>query len=421
MFSIKWLISPIRIVFIFFGLQILLWFFLFPEYPTLPNGEPRSHNLDAQILYFGLLLVFIISIKFGQSIPKRTVNQHFCPSYNNRIDHNIFYAIGKISFWLGLLLNLWQLFFIFINPRLFLLLLRPYGQNQLARKMHEENISFIPSLSWLLLVSIVIFSLYYFKLPSKDKRKIILVLYIVVAMLFLMLFSIVGMTRQASIVGIIVILGAWAMSFPSDAKIKIIPVVILVLFIIVYFFMGAAMRMGGIKAALTQKEIYRLVWVEFIEKYTPGELNNTFIMLSYPTDISRNWLYATMFARFTPDYFSPPRYLNTINSLGLWYWQFSWFSIPFAAMMGILIGKNFKEAELTGFAPGWSTFFYLISLPVLITMTRVNSFFLQSYLIPFLFLFIARVLLLIINPTHLLKYQNEIFKRQRTTFNKYES
>ena len=153
--------------------------------------------------------------------------------------------------------------------------------------------------------------------------------------------------------------------------------------------------MAGTEGAFSPM-VYESAWAEFVEKYIPGELNNAFILLSYPTDISSNWLYATMFSQFNDSSFIPPRYLYTMNNLAIWYWQFGGRSFLVATVIGLLIGGTYGAAKRSQFVLGWSSIFYLVFLPAIYTMIRVNAFFLHYFVVPIIFLTGARILWLVL-------------------------
>lgn len=382
----RWLLSPLRVVFLLFGFQFLLWLVFFPDTPTLPGSEPKSHDLAAQMLFFILFLFFCLAIGAGQRLQKRSTSMHrVCPA-----GYGYFRSVGKLAFWIGSVSMIMQLGILIMQPDLLLLLLSPYGQNQLARIMHQESLPGIPTLSWLLIVPIAIFSHFWFNLPG-DKHRRSYLGYAVIALLLLFAYSIFGMARQAFFVGLFVILGAWSMQDEGRLRLKLAPLALVMLTGIITVLGGSAIRMAGLDGAFSSST-YERVWAEFIEEYLPGELNSAFITLSYPTDITKNWLFGTALNGLGPDSFSPSIYINTMNNLAHWYWQFGLLSFVVAAVIGLSVGAAYRNAQMVKFTPNWATYFYLISLPALFTMIRVNAFFLQYFLVPFLFLLAAYIM-----------------------------
>lgn len=385
MINSRWLYDPLKVVSVLFGLQFLFWLFFFPDTPTVPTGEPRSHNIVAQ-LFFGVLFILLFAGMFWGVASGSRYTTYRRPSSR---EQRLLLKVGKYSFWISTIAMATQLYIFIQDPSLVLLLGQPYGQNQLARMMHEASPAYIPTLAWLITLPIAIFSLFWFFTPKDSAFRKRPRAYTTLGLVQLLAYSTLGMSRQALLVGVILVAGAWGMANPK--RLRLVPTVVVILVLFAFIFVGSALRMAGLDGALSG-DTYAVVWADFVEKYLAGELNSAYIMLSYPTDVSRNWLYSTMFSRFAPDSFAPPYYLNTMNSLALWYWQFDWLSMVVTPLIGFGIGRLYLNARRRQFMPSYVTVLYLLTLPAVYTMIRVNSFFLPYFLVPVLFLLVSWVL-----------------------------
>jgi len=294
--------------------------------------------------------------------------------------------MGVCLFWFSLGCLLVMMWPVFDNPSLLWSFFDPYGQHKTSLEIHEFSLYGIPSLSQTWILSCAIFSQIYFQ--PKHYSPVIRIkagLFLLGLGVLVFLFSSLGMTRVQFITYILILVCGYLTS--EHRHIRLSTILSVGFAIILFVWLGQTFRTGSIIAFETAKSPFSLavqaeVWAELIEKYLPGEMNSALIMMTNIPDVERNWLYGTMFHRFG-DVASPDDgYFNTINSLGIWYWQFFYASPLIALIIGYFLGRIHTLAAGAGYKLGWANTLFFVALPGIPYMLRVNYFFLSSFIIP---------------------------------------
>jgi oligosaccharide repeat unit polymerase len=376
--------SPISILSIVFLTQYLLWFLFFPESPTVIDGEPRHQGLTSHIL---LIIIYICTI-LGMYLGSRTSIKSL--KKNIPISLIKFFEIAKFLFWISLIFNGIKFYDLIISPSLIFNIFEPYGTNKLHSDF-SESAPGISTLAMLWLFSAPIFSMIYFSSTKINYKNISFYFYFLMLVVFIV--STINMTRTVFIVLILLYFGGYLV-VRNYNKIKIRYLFYFVISILLIVWIGSILRTGIVLADAQGENIFSwsvqsILVSEFVEKYSSGELNNSLIMLTYDTDISKNYAYSTIFHAFTNP-FSPDRFLNTQLIFSLWYWQFGLIgSIIFSIIFGIIIGSCYNASKIYDEKGvlNFGLFLYLFAYPGFYMMSRINYYMLIYFLLPVLILF----------------------------------
>lgn len=397
MLSYKLLLNPFRGITIIFGVQWLLWLVFLPDTPTVANGEPKFYNIDSIflfVIYFALLLTGV----WVGSIPLRQKRNHLEPNLEYYL-----YIVGKIAFWLSLVVQFYR-YFPLINMSTLNLYLSAFGANLVHKQIQENSATGTATLATLWIVAAVIFAQMSFLPNISEERKKRARWYVWALCVETFFISFFESTRATWIYFMLIVLGAWLLV--QRPSIRANKVLISIMIALSFIWAGSMLRTGVAMAAkwnlsIVSSDVQIYIWNELSEKYLGGELNSAFILMSYPTDFTANWSYGTMFERFNGQSYIPPRYLNTLNALGMWYWQFGiWGGMITCVLTGFLLGKLHTYA-VTSSGLSWASCYFLVSFPGYFGITRTNYFFLWTFVVPLTaFIFFRFISIFNLNPKH---------------------
>ncbi len=380
-----------RAIPLIFGLQWLLWWFFLPDRPTVPTGEPKYYGLGSIALWGFYFYSLILGVWLGKRVMQ---SRRGCPNQHRGGDKYYLYGVAVVAFWVSFASQLYRYKSLLDLEAVLGILFTPYGQNKLAAYISEESPFGLASLGVLWIVSAVVFAQLCFdtEVSAWLKRRASFYLWGTGALTFI--YGLFEAARVSFITYALIVLGAFLLTRRLRLKVRTI---VLVVGMIGAWVWGGSLIRTGIDVAtrwnlpLLSPEVQSYLWSELAEKYLGGELNNALIMMSYPADVSSNWAYGTMIARWFPTY-GPPRYLNTNNILGLWYWQFGQIGGAVVSfVIGFGLGRLYRRAEDSPRGLSWASCYYLIAYPGFWGMTRINYFFLWSFVVPLVVLIGAQV------------------------------
>lgn len=358
--------------------QLTLWLAFFPETPSVPDGEPKEHSMSSISIWACLLLLFAGGISLGKNSLAGSSRRYVHPG---KCGLSGVLFVGWIAFGISFITLGIQLLPVIQEWSTLLLLSLPFGQNMLARMLHEASPFGVPTISTLNVLAMAVFASAALSPSIERKRRIWYGLVMLILLCLAFAYSIVLMTRQAFIYLLLqlfaaaVLVGRWRIRWPQIG--------LCVALLIGWVWIQGAIRMAGLENLSVEGGMTALD--ELAEKYLPGELNSTLILMTYPSDVTKNWLHGTMFSRFSPEGYMPSRSINTTSMFGHWYWQAGVLSPVLAVVMGFMIGLIFAFAKSTGFGLNFPTVFYLVTYPALVMSLRTNAFFLAPFLLPMLF------------------------------------
>lgn len=375
--SYKYILNPSFFLISLFSFQLFIWFAFFPEQPNVIDGNPRSTNGLAILQFFVMSLALFIGGIFGRSCTLSLSDNYLIISEKHA------YKIAKITFYISLFATLFKFSSFIVNPQDFLLILKPHGINKVHSELNDAAPG-VATLSLLWVFSSAIFGILKFRESSNLKY---VNRYFYCCLLLVFTYSVLNMSRTAFIVVLFTYLSAFLIEKRSNLPLNRVFFYTLLCF---SFYWGNALLRTGLvysdanNIGLFSLEVQLRLLTEFVEKYLAGELNNSFIMMSFETSVSNNFAYATAFS-FLSESFKPDYYLNTQNIFGFWYWQFGTIgSVLFVFMMSCMWGYTYSSMLKSSHCKGLISFQHLHFIFIfagLFNLTRINYYFLHYYLL----------------------------------------
>jgi oligosaccharide repeat unit polymerase len=374
---------------LFFG-QLVLWLLFFPEVSSVENGEPKVWNILSILFFCAVTLIIVAGALIGQiSVKANSSPSQLKPKTYYR------FAIGCLL--LSTAATLYKFQPILNDPSMLLLFLQPSGANMVYVAVSESDFG-VASLQTLWIIPAVILS---FLLYSGAHKKLKLFkLYYVLLVLDVLSVAAINSNRIAVINFMLV--SAVTYVYLKKPRLRVSRVAFAILMVLAVYWIGSLMRDGLVFAdennlSLFDSEVFLYIFKVFLEKYSVGELNNAFVIMEYVAD-AKNFAYATMFQRYFPAD-APLRNINTLNVIGIWYWQFGFLLVlPFALGFGLIVGALYKKSmyPANDLNIGALKVIYVLCFVGFFNILRVNYFFLQMFLVPFLLacLFFASSVLL---------------------------
>ena len=389
LFSRLSLIRPSRLIPALVGGQFLLWITLFPEEPTISNGEPKCHSVGAFVMFCAMFAFLMVGVWWGErgSIRQPEASR----SLQEQRAHKLF-RLGIWTFWPVVISFIYQFQLFIRDPaRIVEALFVPSAINVAAKEMRESAVFGMASFSTLLSIVTVTMALAQYSPALCARERRTARLYLVGSGFISLALSTLGMARQSLLLYILVVLGAWAIGGHRVSRMRITLVVTITLLL---FWAQTVSRQGLVIALqsgmpVMSWPVQQQILAEIVEGYAPSEMNRALILLSYPADPRENYLYGTAFDRFHPGYDPDGHYVNTVNVLALWYWQLGALGFILALGVGYWSGRTYRSAHRRSFQLDWSTCRLLLVFSGLCTMIRDNFVFLQFFFVPLLFLSIC--------------------------------
>lgn len=383
--SYRRVLDPMLVIGALFGVQFISWFLFFPEQPSVIDGEPRYDGV-LSVAIFLLMAFFLFSgMAFGKLLGKGSF-------LKVSLDKRACLHFAWVIFFFALGANLIRFFSVLGSFQDLLSIFEPHGINRLHARLSDSVLG-LASISILWLLPAIIASLLFFR--KADKGNAWLLLLICLLVLF---YSIFNMARTAFFVLVSVLFAAYA--YERRSRFSLVGLFFICVILFGFYWINALLRTGVVFAEINGLELYSFevqyrVFQEYIEKYIAGELNNTFIIMTYAPDPLVNYAYGTLFHAYT-DAYAPPHYLNTLNVLGFWYWQFGVLGgAGVSFMVGALLGFFFKRAmsSIDSCNIPASAVIYLMLYSGFISITRINYYFLSYFFLSAVLFFVLLVFL----------------------------
>ncbi|MHB0856567.1 MAG: O-antigen polymerase [Anaerolineae bacterium] len=388
----EWFLEPARLVSLAFGFQFFLWLVLFPEQPSVATGEPKYTGFSEIFVIFMFLLMFIYFAIAGKFLNRQKAPPQECVVRER--EAKFLHGVGIICFWIYVVVFTVNFMPLFRTPHLMLRALEPSGLNYIRIAIQDDRALGLGTLSH---ISLVAQSIALCSCSSKDlgfinKRSLAIRL---AALFGMAVFASIFETVRLAIVNLVLL--AFFSFMLSHKHFHLRALVFCGLCLALFIWLGSLSRTGILLSETSGEPLMSAyvqggIYAELNEKYLPGEFNNTLILLSYPADTRNNWLYGTMFQRYGSGYRPAFRYLNTMHSFGIWYWQFGLWGLLLAAILGFLSGYTYSALSSSKGALSFSSITYSFFFIALIQFSRVNFFLLQYFLVPIAIMSLARLI-----------------------------
>ncbi|NGM44569.1 oligosaccharide repeat unit polymerase [Rhodobacter sp. SGA-6-6] len=353
--------------------QFCFWLIAFPDSPTMIDGEPREYNPFAFLTLFLIFVWMVLGLVLGYFGKPKLVARNYMGWRSAR---NIAIFLHAVSF----LAMVIQLLPVLSNPASLAQILEPAGINRQASDLRETSFG-VPTL---VVLWIPAFAIYVAALNFRYSRQLLICT--VILFVSVVFYGIMMMSRTHIMTAILILVATNTIYGVRRFGIRKVLIIAIPTFLVIW---GNSLIRTGVLYSSTNDlplfapEVQYYLLQEFVEKYLAGEFNNSLIIATYSSSPSDNFLYGTMFARFG-DTYRPPRFLNTMNILGYYYWQFGFLGAQiFALLWGYMAGLVSKAGVIAAKRGiNLYTLIYLVSFPGFLQISRINYFFLQYMIVP---------------------------------------
>ncbi|MGF6348660.1 oligosaccharide repeat unit polymerase [Variovorax sp. W2I14] len=375
-FNSVWMLEPKNIIALLFFGQFILWLLFFPEVSSVENGEPKIWNFLSILFFCSATLVIVFGAFIGQI--------SFRVASPPRIRPKTYYRFAIGSLLLSTVATLLKFQPILSDPAMLLLFLQPSGANMIYVAVSESDFG-VASLQTLWVIPAIVFSFFLFSGVHKE-FKYFKFFY---SILLLDVLSVAAINSNRIAVINFMLVSAVVYVYLRRPRLRVGRVITAILAVLIVYWIGSLMRDGLVFAdennlSVLDPQVFLYIFKVFLEKYSVGELNNAFVIMEYVAD-PRNFAYATMFQRYFPAD-APLRNINTLNVIGIWYWQFGFLlALVVALGFGFIVGALYRKSMHFANTRDISAFklFYVLFYIGIFNILRVNYYFLQIFLVPF--------------------------------------
>lgn len=392
---LRYLVHPGFVVAVLFIGQFLFWFFFMPEVPTLKGAAPRYDSLPA-LLRWALLFLFLEAGIF--------IGLWVSPS--SKVWRKPVIPIQRIRFWWGWGLGILALALVgeavyvrllVQNPGILETALAEGTFAIVGENVRAQRIVGISSLNNLFLLATAILASLSFH-PSVPRAWALRARRWLVGLGLVVLIHSLLLAARMFFVYYTLVAAACYIVFQTlsnrDRKIsfKLIFLSFVGLVVVVWF--GELLR-GGFAFAkennlsLSSPEVQAHIWDRLVQGYLAADLNNALVLLD--CEPSMQLWSTTMFAGplgITANYTQCPGWesaYGTVSVFGLWWYDWGWVAFFLAFLVGFAMGFTYQMRKgLLSLRP--EGLYYLLVFPGLLSISRINYFFLTIFVVPFAFL-----------------------------------
>jgi hypothetical protein len=391
----RWLLSPLRLIFVLFAAQAAFWWVAMPEIPTVSTAAPR-YNSDSALMLFLLLFALLlagtwIGMRLAGPLPRRQIATlaWIAPSQIR--------VLKQLAYWATALSLIGYIVYtrmIWLNPKVIAEAAAAGDIAGAGNLAQSSTIGGLTSLTNLFTVPTAVWALLAFhsQIPAADRRRAkrwLLAIGIVATLHALLLSS-----RSYFLWYLMTVLGAYLLLRGQNKRVRARTVLLGFMLLVLIFWAGATLRDGGRYAYRTGANLFdadtqRYVWDVMVQGYLAADFNNAMVVLD--SQPSMQFVSTTMFRKTgSTSYTELPGwrgYFGTVNTLALWWFDLGWWSTLMALIVGAWLGYSYILARRSAPQLGFLSLFYLISYAGVTSLVRLNYFALSYFVLPALFLF----------------------------------
>ncbi len=394
---LKVLLNPLFVIPSLFLAQALFWLLFMPEVPTIPGVAPRYESEVALLKWFALFTPFVIGIATGVMAPLRGTRctDSAVPVRTRRYIWRLI-SVTLLATLLGEMVYIRD---VIANPEL---LKRGFEEGNLAivgEEVRTQRIIGISSLNNLFILPVALLALIAMdpRAPGGERKRAIKWLWLVG--LFTLFHSLFLAARMFMVYFVLVILGAYLL-VNSHRRFSLKALLSLFVLMIGVIWVGELLR-GGLAYArstsrdLVSVDVQKHIFERLIQGYIAADFNNALVLLDcVPSGSLFSTTALASLLKIDASYSDCPNWKSlygTVNVLALWWFDFGYWAVLVAGIIGWFIGFSYRIA-LSSRAFGLSSALYLIVYPGLFSILRINYFGLSIFLLPAATWFLAFVI-----------------------------
>lgn len=412
--KIKILISPIVIMPLIFLSQFFIWLLTFERLKnTVPGLESVSFHLTASaffkyILFFGFLYFFIIMGFFSIGNTRNLEIRHNQRSKQCIKLSNLFLIqVADLLFLFVLaseLINFYIIKDLFKNPTT--LFSQGLGLAELAYMTQQNESNWFRTFYNFLPIIVGIYTYSLFNLSAKKHRLIkkrLKIKLIIAFMISIILFF--RAARQITIIILLVFFALYAKyKLGLNRRISIKLILLLMILLLFSIVLSEILRFGVLNSKKKNIGLFSLENTSDVVKYLlvaylGKNVNNAMIIFDSKPSYSMfgtgsRLIYGIIKRVVSPPQFTPSSYLGphgTVDFTGLIWQDWGWGGLVLISLIGFLIGFTYKIYIITKTSFFWNLL-YSIVYPAIFSNIRINYFFLNIFIYPFIVLMILWII-----------------------------
>jgi hypothetical protein len=382
----RWLLDPLRLVCLLFGLQALAWYALMPEEPELAYANPRFWSPEAFARFLAIFASLVAGIAFGKTFRPRACGLGSTGRIASRA------RIRSMFLWSCALMLLVCLVVgallagLYHEPGRIEDVFNPHGINNVAKELQAEKpYGSLFLLDVWMVPAAILFQMLGTQGTLPVSRRVAAGLLCLLG-LMLLAVSFFYMARTHLIHLLLIAVAASALYRRKRVRVRY--AVLAVLAIAAVVALGALVRTGiavadSFSVPLFDGAVLNTLWDEYVSLYAAGEFNSALMILTLDPDVPRQWAFASVFSRWF-GVTEPSYHLNTINIVGIWWYAFGWLACGLALFVGAYLGLLYRCATASDDATDGAKTLYLVTYPGMYAMIRYNYWLQSAFLVPIL-------------------------------------
>lgn len=379
----RWVLNPLYLIPVLFGLQAAVWYVGMPEDPSkladfiLSQASPRFSSEVAVIRYLCLFAALMVGVLVGQSaLPdrKRLAGGPEAPS-QSRVAALLWAA--RIAGLIALAAELFYVRHVLANPAMLTGAVQEGAFTDVGAAATSSRVVGLSSLNNVFIVTSTLCALVSAHPGVKAYHARSARRWLAATTVITLLHALVLSARMFFIYNLCAILGAYALVRPDALKGKTL--LRLLLFAVLLVWTGETIR-GGLKYAVRHDtgvlsaEVQRNVLDRLVMAYLASDYNNAMLILHERP--SMQFVSTSLFIRVLPrpQVYHLPGAFGTVNTLALWWYDTGWFGLVVAFLAGFWMGLSYAAALRQAARLGPIVPFFMLTYPGVFACTRINFF-----------------------------------------------
>lgn len=405
-----WLVDPIRMIPGFIAVQFIMWWAFMPDEPDLYGIAPKFVSIRSITLFVILFASLLFGLLIGRSL-FRPNPRFLMTGPDITYDTIKFYKhIAAIALLLTIIGEGVYIRPILENRSLLQDALGGgHGLGLIGQMVSNESVAGLSSLNNLLLIPVTIYTILGFgrAYPQKESKKYRAILLAIGV--FVVLHSVLLAARMYFIYYSLTVIAVLIIEYRPNSKkfAKWLFLGIVGVGCIVFY--GELLRYGWQYATISRMpllslEVFDKTLRYLMQAYFASDVNNAFVLLSSEPSLQMVSTGSPIFnsllsgglgidVKGFSDLQLWKSGYGTVNIIGLWWYDWGYFSIMIASVLGICLGGLYTSTiSKSGVSLSPGTLLFVLSFPGFFAICRINYYLLTIYIIPVIYLAIMLLL-----------------------------
>jgi hypothetical protein len=395
------ILNPLVLSAVVFGVQAFVWWKWMPVVPTVPGAAPRFESGTSVFRYLVYLTVWIQAIIIAELVFRRAIRGQRGDQTDWAEGWRYLRRVATVALWLSAIGELLYIRDLIGNPEVLFEAIRTGTFVRIGESAREERLVGLSSLNNLFVIPVAVHSMTLFGQDAaagarRASRRVVVGIGVAV---LLHAFLFIG--RQLFVTYVTIVGGAFLLS-RGQRRLSARWSLTVVLVVVGLLWLGETARSGlyyarrqGVSAFSEKAQEY--VGRRLVEAYFAADFNNAMVLLQCrpPYDLVNGTMWRTPAAWLgheVTSYHTCPQWhsrFRTATIFSLWWWDLGWYGLIAAALLGGWLGGLYVLATDRRTANPWVVVLYLLTVPGIAAVGRINFFAETSYVLPLAFLGLA--------------------------------